>query len=97
MYNSLHNFLEMNNDIYDLQFAFRQKYSTSHAKIHLTDKIREQLDSEYFACGIFVDLQKTFDTVDNDIFMQKLNHHGIREAASYWFSSFFRINGSMLV
>ena len=40
--------------IYDLQFGFRQKYSTFHALIHLTDKIREQLDSGNFACGIFV-------------------------------------------
>ena len=58
MYNWLYNFLEMNSIIYDLQFGFRQKYSISHALIYLTDKIREQLDSRNFACGIFVDLQK---------------------------------------
>ena len=56
MCNWLYNFLELNSVIYDLQFGFRQKYSTSHALIHLTDKIREQLDSGNFACGIFVDL-----------------------------------------
>ena len=60
MYNRLHNILEMNDVIYDLQFGFRQKYSTSHALIHLTDKIIEQLDSGTFASGIFVDLQKAF-------------------------------------
>ena len=47
----------MNSVIYDLQLGFRQKYSTSHALINLTDKIRERLDSENFACVIFVDLQ----------------------------------------
>ena len=41
MYNRLYNFLEMNSVIYDLQFGYRQKYSTCHALIHLTDKIRE--------------------------------------------------------
>ena len=51
----------MNSVIYNLQFGFRQKYSTSHALIHLSDKIREQLDSGNFACGIFVDLLKAFD------------------------------------
>ena len=56
MYNRLHNFLELNSVIYDLQFDSRQKYSTSHALIHLTDKIREQIDSGKFACGISVDL-----------------------------------------
>ena len=46
----------MNSVIYDLQLGFGQKYSTSHALIHLTEKMREQLDSGHFACGIFVDL-----------------------------------------
>ena len=49
----------MNSVIYRLQFGFRQKYSTSHAFINLTDKIREQPQSVNFDCGIFVDPQKT--------------------------------------
>ena len=75
MCNRLYNFLELKSVIYDLQFGFRQIYSASHALVHLTDKIREQLDSGNFVCGIFVDLQKAFDTVDHDIFIQKLNHY----------------------
>ena len=67
MYNRLYKFLETNNLIYSLQFGFRQRHSTSHAFIHLTDKIKEQLDKENFACGIFVDFQKAFDTVDHEI------------------------------
>ena len=72
MYNRLYSSLEMNSVIYDLQFGFRQKYSTSRALIHLTDKTRQQLDSRNFACGIFVDLQKAFGTVDYDILIQKI-------------------------
>ena len=75
----------LNSVIYDLQFGFRQKYSTFHALIHLTDKIIEQLDSGNFTCGIFVD---SFDTVDLDILIQKLNHYVIRGVASNWFSSY---------
>ena len=77
-----------NRVIYDLQFGFRQKYSTFHALIRLTDKTREQLDSGNFTCGIFVDLKKEFDTVDHDILIQKLNHYGIRGVANNWFSSY---------
>ena len=58
--------LEINSVIYDLQFSFRQKYSTSHALMHLIGKIREQLDSGFFACGAFIDIQKAFDTVDQN-------------------------------
>ena len=60
MYNRLYKFLETNNLIYILQFRFRQKHSTSHVFIHLTDKIGEQLDKGNFACGIFVGFQKAF-------------------------------------
>ena len=58
MYNRLYKFLETNNLIYSLQFGFRQKHSTSHVLIHLTDKIREQLDKGNFACGILLIFKK---------------------------------------
>ena len=53
----------------------------------LNDKIREQLGSRNFTYGIFVDLQKAFDAVDHDIFLEKLNHYGTRGVANNWFSS----------
>ena len=73
-----------------MQFGFRQKHSTSHALIHLTDKIREQLHKGNFACGIFVDFQKAFDTVDHQILIQKLNYYGIRGIANNLFSSYLQ-------
>ena len=48
------------------------KTQLPHALIHLTDKIRQQLDKWNFACGIFIDFQKAFDTVDHQILVQKL-------------------------
>ena len=86
----------MNSVAYDLQFGFRQKYSTSHALIHLTDKITEQLHNGNFTCGIFVDLQKAFGTVDHVILIQKLNHYGIRRVATIGFFHIFRIHRIML-
>ena len=77
----------MNSVIYDLQFGCRQKYSTSHTLIHLTDKKREQLDSGKFACGIFVDLQRA---VDHNIFIKKLKNYDIRGVANNWFSSYLQ-------
>ena len=92
MHNRLYNLLEMNSVIYDLQFCYRQKYSTSYALIYLIDKIREQLDSVNFICGVFVNLQKAFDTVDYDILIQKLNHYSISRVVNNWFLHVFRID-----
>ena len=40
MYKRLYTFLNSNN-IYNLQFGFRQQYSTSHALINITEIIRK--------------------------------------------------------
>ena len=67
--------LNKNNVIYNLQFGFRQQYSTSHALINNTENIRKALDDGNTGCGVFADLQIAFDTVDQDT-SAKLNHYG---------------------
>ena len=70
MYNRLYNFIEKKL-IYSLQFGFRQKHSTSHTLIHLTDKIRNETVKENYARGIFVDFQIASDTVDQYVLLKK--------------------------
>ena len=72
MYTRVYNFLSHNNIIYDLQFGFRQKFSTSHALINLTEKIRQALDEGYIECSIFVVLQKALDTVNHQILLSNI-------------------------
>ena len=74
----LYKFLCESNSLYDNQFGFRKGHSTSHAVIALTECIRESLDKNEFAAGVFIDLQKAFDTVDHKILLDKLNYYGIR-------------------
>ena len=88
MYTRLYTFFDNNNIIYDLPFGFRQQYSTSHALINITENIRKALDDGNIGCGVFVDLQKAFDTVDHQILLAKLNHHGIRRVSNDWFKSY---------
>ena len=88
MYSRIFKFLNDSNSIYPLQFGFRQKYSTTHALISLTEDIRKNLDKGNIGCGIFVDLQKAFDTVEHDILLAKLEHYGIHGLANEWFRSY---------
>ena len=73
----MYNFLN-NNVIYNLQFGFRQQYSTSLALINVTENIRKALDDGNIGCGAFANLQKTFDNADYQIVLAKLSHYGIR-------------------
>ena len=62
MHIRLTNFLRKNKILFSYQFGFRNNYSTNHALISLTEMIRNALDNSNFACGVFIDLQKAFDT-----------------------------------
>ena len=88
MHKRLYSFLSKYKIIYDLQFGFRKNHSTTHALIYLTEKVRKALDDNCFSCGVFVDLQKAFDTVDHEILLYKLNHYGIRGVENNWFKSY---------
>ena len=88
MYKRLYTFLDNKNIIYNLQFGFRQQYSTSHALINITENIRKALDDGNIGCGVFVDFQKAFDTVDHQILLAKLNHYGICGVSNDWFQSY---------
>ena len=88
MYTRLYNFLETFNCLYKLQFGFKQNTSTVHALISITEEIRDAIDSGSFACGIFIDLKKAFDTVDHEILLSKLSYYGIRGISHKWFQSY---------
>ena len=88
MHERIYSFLEKHKCIYELQFGFRSKHSTGHALTDLTEAIRKAMDESSFAVGVFIDLQKAFDTVDHEVLLSKLNHYGIRGIANNWFRSY---------
>ena len=84
MYKRLYTFLNNNNIFYNLQFGFRQQYSTSHALINITGNIRKAIDDGNIGCGVFVKLL----TLDHQILLAKLNHYGIHGVSNDWFKSY---------
>ena len=88
MHKRLYSFLEKYDILHSLQFGFRAKHSTLHALISLTESVKQTLDEGMFGCGVFIDLQKAFDTVNHLILLQKLQHYGVRGTSLNWFSSY---------
>ena len=101
MYRRLYRFLEIHKVLYPLQFGFQENHSIDHALVSLTEAIRNTLDDKRLGCGIFIDLQKAFDTVNHRILLSKMEHYGIRGCALEWLKSYLRnrklyasVNGS---
>ena len=88
MKNRLYDFLSVNNILYEYQFGFRKNRSTNLALLDVVSDIYNNLDNKKYGIGIYLDLQKAFDTVNHKILLHKLNHYGIRGQANEWFTSY---------
>ena len=88
MYDRLLDFLNKNRILNRYQFGFRNNHSTYMALVILLENLRNVLDSGECAIGIFLDIQKAFDTVDHCVLLDKLCIYGVRGATLEWFSSY---------
>ena len=81
-------FLQQHRVIYESQFGFQKGKSTLHSLIEIVEQIRDCIENKKYACGIFIDLKKAFDTVNHTIILQTLEHYGVRGSSLDWFSSY---------
>jgi hypothetical protein len=81
-------FLNHNNFLYRFQYGFRPSSSTSYAITEIVTYLYEQINNAKIVGGIFLDIQKAFDTIDHEILLEKLSFAGIRGLPLELFKSY---------
>ena len=88
MHKKLVNFWNKYEIFYQHQYGFRSLHNTTSALIEITDYLYKSLDEGYYVAGVYLDVQKAFDSVDHEILINKLQHYGIRGFLLQWFKSY---------
>ena len=58
----------------------------------MIEHVKSILDHDNFACGVFLDFQKAFDSININI-IEKMVNYGIRGPAINWFKSYLQGRG----
>ena len=73
MHERLNDYIIKSNIIFSSQHGFQAGHSTFMPLLNMQDKISAAMDNSEYSLGIFLDLAKAFDTIDNSILL-KIKH-----------------------
>ena len=77
IYVRLDKYIATKNILIKNQYGFRTGHSTYMALLDLCDNITKNIEKKLVTVGVFIDLQKAFDSLDHSILLGKLKYCGI--------------------
>ena len=84
------NFLVKHRVIYEGQYGYRSKRSTTDAILDLTGNILDNIEKGQFTLAIFLDMSKAFDSISHSTLCKKLEYYGLRGNVKSWFVSYLK-------
>jgi len=88
VHKQLYDYLERHKILFNNQYGFRRKKSTTQAILNQLHYLYNNLDNKQPVLSIFLDFRKAFDCVDHQILISKLYTYGIRGTPLSWFKSY---------
>ena len=95
MYNRIYDHVTTNSP--EKQFGFKKQCSTEYAILQLSIEILKSFEQNKYTLVVFIDLNKVFDTVNNDILLTKLKYFGIKNTYSTGSNVIWKMGNNLLV
>lgn len=89
VHKSMTSFCDRFSIISTTQYGFRSGLSTIDLLEECSDYINKHIDQNKIVIGLFLDLTKAFDTIDQNIMLHKLENIGFRGPYQKFFTSYF--------
>ena len=78
VYLQVSTYLKNCNILNKFQFGFSKGRSREQAIVEISDNLKKSIDNNLYTCRIFLDFAKTFDIVNHQILLKKIEKYGIR-------------------
>ena len=88
MHKHVYCFLNETKQIYNSQYGFREGHSCENAISEVLGEIVKNLQNGKTTVCILLDLSKTFDSLDHEMILMKMDRYGLRGNCLDWFKSY---------
>ena len=88
VHEQIQEYIDTKKILYRYQSGFRPYHSPDTCLSYLSDRIMQGFENRMFTGMILIDLQKAFDTIDHEIFLEKMKHLGFADSVIFWFRSY---------